>query len=261
MTGLIQVDSFEKSALLNKYKLKPSVFPLIMAVLNGAQEGKVYSYPPSNNYFVIHKFGFADLIETEANYEFDLNLYKFFSERKFPVQKIRWYDVPKQWLMRFENTTEIKFELSERVQLICNNVINIDEYYPPNISAQFVTGLNYDLVHRHFNLSLESRFWSSKQQFLDSGMGIVIFKNKTPAAICYACALVDNLAEVDVFTKETFRSQGLGRMAVAAFINHCTAKNIKVHWDCYTNNQASYALAKSVCFEPYHIYPHVILSR
>lgn len=259
---LFQLESFDESNLVNKYQSKKHTFPLIISVLKGIQEGVVYSDGKHANYLVIHKFGFADLIETEESTEFDTSLYHFLLEKKFLIEKLRWYNVPKKWVTKFKNMKDKNFQLAERVQLFRDSFDPASEQYNDDtVFVEQVTESNFDFIDGNFDLSMGARFWSSRQQFLNNSLGIAVTKNGIPVSLCYACAIANAVAEIDIFTKEAFRGQGLGKLAVAAFINLCIAKEVKVHWDCYTNNKPSFFLAKYFCFNPYHTYSYAIISK
>ncbi len=254
--------SSPNSILAGQYRLKKYSFPLIKSVLDGNQEGSVYWNGLHPNYFVIHKFGFADLIELEPSKEFDEGFLNFLLERNFEQEKLRWYDVPEKWQNVLKNSGDTKIAFVERVQLKLDASRLMKSI---NTSNQFriepLTISNYDLIDNHFNLSIGARFWSSKNHFFYSSFGLVVLIDDLPAGVCYGCAIADKHVEVDVFTHPAHRSQGIGKIIVNEFIHMCDQRGLTVNWDCYSNNKASVALAKHFNFIPVTTYMHAIISR
>lgn len=248
-------------ALEEKYAATQQYFALIASVLNGRQAGEIYSDNLSGNYFIVHQFGFADLIESKRNDEFDKYLYEFIIHKQFEQQKLRWYCVPERWVELLKSCGDEKIAIVERVKLIrnCSDVV------PSNTNLDTVikniTHENFDEVNQELEMNLERRFWQSKSRFLRHSFGAVAYVSGKPAAICYACAIERGVAEVDVFTKEQFRRNGLGKLVAAEFVNMCAAKNIHPHWDCYSNNQPSLNLAASLGFIAIGIYNHAIICK
>ncbi|MBS1757397.1 MAG: GNAT family N-acetyltransferase [Bacteroidetes bacterium] len=101
-----------------------------------------------------------------------------------------------------------------------------------------------------FKLDLENRFWNGPADTLKNSLAqIVIDKDSRPVSICYAAAVENRIAEIDVFTSERYRGKGLAKLAVEAFVNNCVAKNIKPTWDCFEDNTASKKTALSLGFD------------
>jgi GNAT superfamily N-acetyltransferase len=248
--------------LFARYQTKTPGFPLISCVLNGTQEGVIYWDGIHPNYFVVHKFGFADLIQNVESEAFEQCLYDFLLGEEFANAKIRWYDVPDRWVSLLGRANKANVSFVERAQL-SYRAVNTPalQSVDNNIHLESITDSNYDVVNELFGLHLGERFWPSKNQFLTLSFGVVAYKHDMPAAICYACAIDENSAEIDVFTDPEFRGQGLGSVAVAAFTDMCNEKRIKPNWDCYTNNLGSMSLAKAAHFKPYNIYTHAIIGK
>jgi GNAT superfamily N-acetyltransferase len=120
---------------------------------------------------------------------------------------------------------------------------------------------NFSMIEARLKLDLNSRFWPSKEDFLQNTLGAVIFHHTQPIGICYACAISNEIAEVDIYTDPSYRRQGVGQWVFAAFLQLCRERNITPHWDCYVNNIPSFDLATKLGFMPYHYYSHAIISQ
>ena len=109
---------------------------------------------------------------------------------------------------------------------------------------------NVDLVQENFEIV--NRFWRNPDDFVNKANSSLLTYKGKPAAICYAAAIADKCAEIDVLTLPQYRKLGLARFAVTRFIENCQNANIQPLWDCFTNNDASMMLAQSVGFVPYN---------
>jgi RimJ/RimL family protein N-acetyltransferase len=106
-----------------------------------------------------------------------------------------------------------------------------------------------------FNLDLDSRFWSSIQDVEENGLGFCLLKDGELVSICYAAAISDGLAEVDVITDEAYRGQGLGSLVSRQFIRECLLRGITPTWDCFSYNTNSQRLAERLGFSELVRYP------
>ena len=138
-----------------------------------------------------------------------------------------------------------------------NKYINIDN----TIQCEVINDSNFDRVEDTFGLLLSQRFWPSKEQFLRASFGVTASQDGRYAAICYACAVAEGKAEVDIFTDPAYRMKGLGKVVLSAFIDMCINRGLNVNWDCYTNNKPSILLAQYFNFVPAMTYMHAIISK
>jgi hypothetical protein len=247
------------NSLFDKYNNEKLKFPLIASVINGLQEGFIISSDKSDSdaFFVMHKFGFSQFIGNYSNSNFYNDLYDYLIEKKeFPVVKVRWYAPPLIWVKTLDTIQDKKVFRSERAQYQFN-ITKFDEIITqPNKDwiTESIDRNNFDTINETFGLDLDKRFWSSKKDFMINSFGYAIRINNEYTSICYAAAIANNIAEIDVATKEQYRNKGLGKTVAYMFIRECISKGINPNWDCYTNNIPSTMLAKSLGFELNAVY-------
>ena len=94
------------------------------------------------------------------------------------------------------------------------------------------------------------RFWRTPEEFILKAHAVVVFVNEEPAAICYAAAVADGRAEIDVLTWPEYRHLGLGKLVVMRFNQQSQAQGLAPLWDCFTNNAGSIALCQTIGFLP-----------
>ncbi len=102
-------------------------------------------------------------------------------------------------------------------------------------------------VDRELNQSIAS-FWDGYDRFLSGGFGFCALAGDALAAVAYAAGVGGGEANIDVFTAEAFRRQGLAARACVAFVAHCRAHGMVATWDCDSNNAASARLATALGF-------------
>jgi RimJ/RimL family protein N-acetyltransferase len=238
-----------KYPIAKEYYLREKRFyPLVSAVLDQSQDGVVFANHPfsPNTFFVEHKFGFSQIYGVQDS-SFYRGLRKYlFADQAFIPQKIRSYAPSHRDF--FQGYAEI----SERCQFRLVNDSNLmPEPYRIEISVQDVTQENAEEVDQVFKLDLFNRFWGSKKAFLKHGMAKVLRYQEKFASICYASAVSNGVAEIDVATIPEYRRHGFGRIVCSAFIRRCSESRIIPNWDCFTNNIGSMRLAESLGFAKY----------
>jgi len=230
------------------YLSEDRFYPLISAVLNQEQEGVVYANHARSpdSFFVEHKFGFSQIYGA-ADTGFYEGLRKYlFIEKAFIPEKIRAY-APNHGDF-FKGYAEI----SERCQFrLADESTVVAEPYQRGILVEDVTLEDIRDVDRAFGLDLCNRFWGSKEDFLRHGMAKVLQYQGNYASICYAAALADGIAEIDVATLPEYRQKAFGRLVCTAFLRGCLDKKIIPNWDCFTNNTGSMRLAEDLGFVKY----------
>jgi RimJ/RimL family protein N-acetyltransferase len=220
-------------------------FPLIGAVLSGEQDGVVYADNPHDPaaIYVEHAFGFAQLFgERALAFERELEHY-LLRDRSFSAAKARLYApvVPD-----FLATEELRPLRSERQRFFPSATPANPPAVSPDVVVAEVSAANVDGVHSAFGVV--DRFWRSPEDFVRKSLAVLVLFKGEPASLCYAAAIADNKAEIDVLTLPSFRGRGLGKLAVLHFVRFCREHARTPLWDCFTNNVASMALCASAGF-------------
>lgn len=238
-----------KYPIAKEYYLREKRFyPLVAAVLDQSQDGVVFANHPlfPSTFFVEHKFGFSQIYGVvDSRFYQGLRKYLFIDQAFIP-QKIRSY-APSHHDF-FHGFAEI----SERCQFrLADDSKLMLEPYQIDISVEDVTKENAEEVDQVFKLDLFNRFWGSKEAFLKHGIAKALTHQGKFASICYASAVADGVAEIDVATIPEYRRHGYGRIVCSAFIRRCLDSRIILNWDCFTNNIGSMRLAESLGFAKY----------
>ncbi len=245
---LIQKDRY--GAALERYRDGGEFFPLIAAVLLDAQDGVVYADDAvtPQQFYVEHSFGFAQIYGTSrASFEKALEAYLFVT-RRFSAPKVRLYGVdPPRFLSKPQydafRSIRQRFRRSGAAPPLAT-----DDRRVAGLDVIAVDDANVDETERTFGVV--TRFWRGAPDFVRNANACVVTHEGDLASICYGTAVADGKAEIDVLTESANRRIGAGKVAVAAFIERCSALSVEAVWDCFTNNEASMGLEHAMGFPP-----------
>lgn len=239
------------SSLRNLLKKEGKVpFPLIAAVLNGSQRGKIFADDAGNPkiIFVLTHSGFSQcfLLQDGALSE---SFIRFLSESAEIPSYFHIYDSRETFAVSLQEIgLVVKLRERQQLRFLAKDFIKPDALapgYKPADCAQ-VAFNQFD----SFKLDLESRFWSSASDFINNGCGKCILNSADlPVSICYSACIADGISEIDVLTLPEYRGKGFGRIATQISINALISKNLQANWDCFSGNIASLKIAKRIGFE------------
>ena len=249
----IQRQKIENLYLNEKFK-----FPFISSVASAIQNGRIFAnnlLSPSS-FFICHDFGWSQLVGADP--VFIGNLKKFiFEDEAFSSLKIRAF-VPDVIHLKFFSENA---DPAERCQFRLEKYEPLSSV-PSEVQIKKINSENMDRIDRIFGLDFFKRNWPSKSSFSRNSFGFFVTHNQKPVAICYSCASMDNVEEIDVYTLQESRGQGFATIACKAFIQECINLGKVPNWDCFTNNNGSMALARSLGFKEYlDPYPFYTYNR
>ncbi len=221
-------------------------FPLINAVLQKKQEGRIFNIEKS--LFIIHKSGFSYLKLGEEN---DINsLLNFFSKEKQLPQYFHIYDPPVKLVEGIKNDMRFGIKYRKRIQFRFEEKKVISSFRR-NIEKSFtlkdIDNNIYDRL-KIFDLKLDNHFWQSKDDFLKNGYGKVILNNDHPVSICYSSCVVNGVSEIDIATLPHYQGKGLAKAVAEAFIEESIKNGIQANWDCFEENVPSLKTANNLGF-------------
>jgi GNAT superfamily N-acetyltransferase len=222
-------------------------FPLINAVITRQQIGKIFNNDEA--FFILHKAGFSYLA-AGSDFDYSSFLKYAINSELFPTY-FHVYDTPQKLIEECENNSDkVNIKIRDRVQLKFKK----DKVFSQNIPQRGFTISKIDNsifeLTIPFGLSIENRFWNSKNDFFENGFGFIVCDGAgEPASICYSACIVNGIAEVDVATLPKFQKLGLAKLAVEYFVRHCLDQNIVANWDCFQENSNSLKTAAAIGFE------------
>lgn len=237
-----------------------STFPIIQAVIEGVQQGQIFRNA-RKDYWVLHKAGFSEVFFNDDDGN---ELVDFIMENNSLLKYFHIYNPPEKLVGIFKTKPEI-FNIRERgrMQLKYEDRQNSDLSYPVQngYTSMEVTRENIDLL-TVFNLDLANKFWNGNEDFVKNALGVFIQdEQNNPVSLCYAAAVADQKAEIDVVTSDQHRGKGLAKSVVATFIENCVSKKIIPNWDCFKENLGSLAIALKLGFIENKLYNFVSVYR
>jgi RimJ/RimL family protein N-acetyltransferase len=241
--------------LIPLYEEVGGMFPIIRAVLEGGQRGQVFASADRGCAFIVNGFGFARLLERDGGAHDDQLLAMLSAPGPIRPSYILWYDPPARWQERLRTFENIRVRERLRYDFRLQRAAYVDdaEQLPAGSELHMVDAALLPKAEK-FGLALDSRFWSSAEDFVANALPVAVVQGGEIASLCYAAAVGGNLAEVDVVTDEAIRGAGLGSMAARQFVRECVRRGITPAWDCFTYNQGSMKLAEKLGFVPLTTY-------
>lgn len=249
---MIKLDKGAYSEALELYRSHIAFFPLIAAVLLDKQNGVVFADSASNLQAVYteHSFGFSQIYGRPIpKFETALKQY-LVQDRSFFATKVRLYTPCLPEFLRSLDYTQMR---SERQRFILDwaGSVFIDRKQATSECTIKLTGVNRNtaaIINSRFGVI--NRFWRTSEDFIALAHPVVAWIDHNPVAICYAAAIADGYAEIDVTTLPEYRNLGLGKLIVNRFAQDCLSHGLQPVWDCFTNNAESMALCRSSGFVP-----------
>lgn len=220
-------------------------FPITQSVVEGIQEGNIYE--TGDALFVLHKAGFASLInEEKCDVEELIDLFKSHNIPSY----FHIYNVPDTFINKIlERTDLFNTKIRKRFVLQYEGTEKLSYSVPEGYNLTPVSKTNFERL-KELPLGLENKFWKGSDDFVKNALAFAIFNQAMQAVcICYSAATCNGLAEVDIWTEEKHRGKGLGKIIAAAFINQCLQLNLIPNWDCFEENIASLNTARNLGFK------------
>jgi RimJ/RimL family protein N-acetyltransferase len=210
--------------------------------------------------YVEHAFGFAQLLGGGViDFEKALESY-LLAEQRFTAPKVRLY-TPRLPDFLADPANDSMRAFRQRFFIDRRSArVPSEAGAPPGFSAAGVDAGNIDFVENAFGVV--RRFWRSPEDFIRNSQAVAVLHRGRPASICYAAAVADRRAEIDVLTLPEFRNLGAGKFAAMRFIAQCFERGLVPLWDCFINNAASMRLSRSLGFyAPKPPYPFYTIDR
>lgn len=249
---MVKLPEAARASAFALYRTHDAFFPLIGAVLSDEQDGVIYvdRVVEPRQFYVEHAFGFAQIFGPSIP-EFETALRQYLVvDKSFTAPKVRLYT---PHLPEFLRAGEFDALRSYRQRFVFDRESGA-QHNPPRRSADTelkaasVDPSNVAEIEARFGVV--RRFWRSSDDFIAKAHAAVALVNGEVAAICYAAAVADRRAEIDVLVFPEYRRVGLGKFVVTLFNQNCTEAGLEPLWDCFTNNSGSMSLCRSTGFVP-----------
>jgi GNAT superfamily N-acetyltransferase len=244
---MVKLGKAQYAAVFDLYRAQSAFFPLIGAVLQKRQDGVVYANVAGQprQFYVEHTFGFAQVFGVPDG-AFEDGLWRHLMvDKRFAAAKVRLYAPYCPIFLAGKESGALK---SQRQRYVPGKTVHTPPEDSAHLSCVEISESNFDGMESAFGIA--SRFWRTREDFIAGALGCLVLIEGKPAALCYAAAVADDRAEIDVFTLPAYRQKGAGRLAVSHFITRCAAHSVQPLWDCFTNNAGSVNLCLSAGFVP-----------
>lgn len=225
--------------------------PIIESVLYQNRKGcDMYYWGDliDGNYLIFHRSGFSHInlnpFDKSINQNFFKELDNFMEKNSEVPEYLLFYHAPKNLINYWKKQKKKHFKIRRRrrYQIDENFIMTLDESHfspPANHELRSLHDCPYDDL-ASFNLSLESKFYDSKEEFLSKSYGFVLYnENKKPTSLIFLICLVGRNGEHSVTTLPEFRNKGYGHLVTINCVRESIARKINFGWDVFVENHSN----------------------
>jgi hypothetical protein len=224
--------------------------PIIETVLYQSKGGGMYYWGDliDGNYLIFHRSGFGHINVNPFDNSIDTALFRemdaFIKNNPAIPDYLMFYHTPES-LLRYWRSQEkqyFKVRKRRRYQIDNNHFMKLDRslYAVPDghrlLSLQECPYEELEV----FDLSLYSKFYDSRDEFLQNSFGFVLYNEAgKPASLSYLMCLVGRNSECDLKTLPEFRNKGYGFINITNYVRESIMRKINVGWDCFVENHTN----------------------
>jgi hypothetical protein len=224
--------------------------PIIETVLYQNKGGGMYYYGDliDGNYLIFHRSGFAHInfnaFADNMNIDFFQEIDDFIKNNPAIPDYLLFYHTPPN-LQTFwvgQQKKHFKIRRRRRYQLDEIQFKRMDRSLyavPPGHKLFSLQECPYEDLEI-FGLSLDTKFYDSREQFLRDSFGFVLYNDESkPVSISYLMCLVGRNSECDLKTLPDFRNNGYGYINITHYVRESILRKINVGWDCFVDNHSN----------------------
>jgi hypothetical protein len=200
------------------------------------------------NYLIIHRSGFAHINFNPFDENIDAGVFRelddFMKSNSEIPDYLMFYFVPEKLVHYWKSRPKMYFKVRRRRRYQIDNIrcMNLDRSSyavpPHHLLRPLQQCPDADL--EIFDLSLDSKFYESRDQFLRDSFGFVLYDGEDrPVSIAYLACLIGRNGESDVKTLPEFRNKGYGFATTVNYFRECISRKINIGWDCFMDNHTN----------------------
>ncbi len=239
--------------------------PIILGILNGNNQGKVYVDDPKQpkTALIWAKFEIFLLVGDKENDSFNKNLESFIRERIAP-ESLQIGDIAFQLEFPQSNTDEgtvidrLKNYLPKAYGR-CAFTFNEEKYrglsqwhdqIPFGYSVEKITPELIDRDKEGVIREELDNFWVSPEVFFEKGIGYCTMQGDKAVSSCLSVYASEGDIEIGINTYDLkHRNKGLATLAARAVLDECLQRGVTPHWKTEHFRYASIKLANKLGFE------------
>jgi hypothetical protein len=224
--------------------------PIIETVLYQNNRGRMYFYGDllDGNYLIFHRAGFAyinlDDCDENINASFFEEMDVFIQDNEDIPDYLMFYHTPARLLYHWKEQPKKHFQIRKRrrYQMDRNRFMKLEPSayaVPPDHQLRPIQHCRPSDLEL-FDLSLNTRFYDSWEQFFQNSFGFVLYnQDAQPVSIIYLICLVGRNSECDLKTLPTFRNKGYGHTITTYYVRETFLRRLNFGWDCFVDNHTN----------------------
>ena len=232
------------------HQTTPYSNPLIETVLYQNKGGGMYYAGDliDGNYLIFHRAGFAHInfnpFDENVNQRFFAEVDAFMKSNSAIPEYLMFYHTPPN-LLRYwqqQDKSQFKVRTRKRYQIDNRHFMKLGPAcyeVPPDHQLRTLQECSFEDLEK-FELSLDTKFYDSKEEFLQKSFGFVLYNERNePVSISYLMCLVGRNSECDLKTLPEFRNKGYGFINITNYVRESIRRKINVGWDCFADNHTN----------------------
>lgn len=258
--NLFQLKADEFSKVLKLYKKSKHQIPMIQSVIDRKLAGKIFADEKINpqTIVVITHFNWMYVIGNQESENFKNQFKNFIVNELVPkCDQFAWFGLSDYWQDKLtemfgdniKSFPRVKYELDEEV------------YRERSSHSKLSDGYKVELIDSHLVDKASEffdgikMFWGTNENFLKSSFGFCMMHDNDVISVCQALAITEDVCEIDILTKDSYRGKSLAYFPCSAFIEHCLKSGLKPYWETVRANTSSCRLAEKLGFVEVEEYP------
>lgn len=244
-----KIHNLQTIDLTNIVAPKELHYPLLDPILSTDIHGQGFINHAQTSCFIIGQNGWSYQLGDKNDKDFNDKIFNYIERNIGTLKEILWFGYP-----HIEHKTEkLGIDLSYRYEFeyIGINPLKIEKHkkYPIQEGAE-----NHlkQLYKDHQDIST---YWNNLDNFIKKSFAYIALDGEDIIAYALSASHVHSRVELDIWTHEAYRGQGISKMLCHHFINHCKKNNLLPKWDCAEDNTASINLANHLGFTVKSKYP------
>ena len=246
--------------LYNVDELK--LFPMITAVVRRIQSGNIFvdNINDPKTFFIIHKSARAYLYTTDPSPDYKAFLSFVHSNDEIP-QYFHIYNASAPLVAAAQDRTDINIRVRDRMRMRKTSATDVSGKVDMNgFTAKRIDDAELKDLEA-FNINFTEIFWDSMEDFVNTGIGWVIYDNGKPMTLWYAVCVANNNCESDLVTLPEYRGKGSATIAGVLLLKTLDEKGVTMDWDVFPDNIPSVKLAERYKYETYFNYTFLSIFK
>lgn len=248
---MIEIDKTQYKKLSRVLKNIETTPTFALGIIDGFIDGMVLTDSECHNSYLVRTNNGIYFVFGEPNKVFIEQLRNYYNRHS---DRFTLFTPSDEWKNIISSivTSDSKIMRRKLFTLNQNKFLSTVTFDSKGINKYEISPINKDTIKKSdiFNQQYYINNWGCLERYLKNGFGFcAINKNKEIVSECTSIFRSKSKAEIDIYTNENARGNGLAFKLASVFIYQCLKQNILPSWDCDISNRSSLHLAEVLQFD------------